>query len=213
MRSEAIYIDDMESLEGDEMAKLSPRVVIKSRKQQNNKEDNEDDQEGKNEEEDSEESRKEVTEMGDGFGDNLENAYDVNIIQEAKTGSYCEKCDVTFKSKKSLRRHLIKGHGTMACENCDDMFYIWTDSRVHVHKFHENDDDNEEKKKGINEDNMIHKVNGKNDEAEVKPNSRSKDPNLTKDENNIWKGWRRKLFQTSLTQIPMPVDNQKNGKK
>ena len=39
------------------------------------------------------------------------------------------------------------------------------------------------------------------------------DPSLTKDENNIWKGRRRKLFQTSSTQIPMPTDNQKNGKK
>ena len=62
VRSEAIYIDDMESPEGNEMAKLSPRVDIKSRKQQNNKEENRGDHEGKNEEEDSEESRKEVTE-------------------------------------------------------------------------------------------------------------------------------------------------------
>ena len=146
----------------------------------------------------------------------MEIAYDLSIVQEATTGNYCEKCDITFKSKKRLRRHLIKGHETIgkpACESCDDMFNIWTDSRVHAYKFHENDDDDEEKKKGINEDNMIHKDKGKNDEAEVKPNSRSKDPNLTKDENNIWKGRRRKLFQTSLTQIPMPVDNQKNGKK
>ena len=114
------------------------------------------------------------------------------------------------------------------------MFNIWTDSRVHAYKFHEHDDDDEEMIKGINENNMIHKDKGKNDEAEVKSNSRSikkanknisstwisgrderdqYDPNLTKDENNIWKGRRRKLFQTSLTQIPMPVDNQNKRKK
>ena len=94
------------------------------------------------------------------------------------------------------------------------MFNRRTDSSVHVHKFHEHDNDDEK---------------GKNDEAKVKPNSRSikkakknvsltwisnhYDPSLTKDENNIWKGRRRKLFQTSSTQIPMPTDNQKNEKK
>ena len=88
-----------------------------------------------------------------------------------------------------------------------------TDSRVHVHKFHEHDNDDEE---------------GKNDEAKAEPNigsikeakknvsltwiSNHYDPSLTKDENIIWKGRRRKLFQTSSTQIPMPTDIQKNGK-
>ena len=93
------------------------------------------------------------------------------------------------------------------------MLYIWTESRVHVHKLHEDDDDDEEK--GTNENNMTHEDKGKNDETEVKSNGRSikkanrningrdeydqYDPNLKKDENNIWKGRRRKLFQTSLT--------------
>ena len=71
---------------------------------------------------------------------------------------------------------------------------------------------------------MTHEDKGKNDETEVKSNGRSikkanrningrdeydqYDPNLKKDENNIWKGRRRKLFQTSLTQTPIAVDNQ-----
>ena len=97
------------------------------------------------------ESREEVTEKEDVFDDNVENAYGVNIVQEATTGSYCGKCDVTFKSKKSFRRHLIKSYETKACGRCDDMLYIWTESRVHVHKLHEDDDDDEEKKKGTNE--------------------------------------------------------------
>ena len=167
----------------------------------------------------------------------MEIAHDLSIVQEATTSNYCEKCDITFKSKKRLRRHLIKGHitvGKLACGRCDDVFKTWTDLRVHAYKIHENDDDDEENKKGINEDNMVHKDKGKNDEAELKPNSRSMkdanknisstwisgrdehdqyDPNLTNDENSIWKGRRRKLFQTSLTQIPMPVDNQNKRKK
>ena len=69
---------------------------------------NGDDHEGKHEEEDSEENRKEVTEKEDAFDNDLENAYGVNIVQEATTGSYCEKCDVTFKSKKGFRKHLKK---------------------------------------------------------------------------------------------------------
>ena len=109
------------------------------------------------------------------------------------------------------------------------MLYIWTESRVHVHKLHEDDDDDEEKKKGTNENNMTHEDKGKNDETEVKSNSRSikkanrningrdecdqYDPNLKKDENNIWKGRHRKLFQTSLTQIPTAVDNHNRLKK
>ena len=39
------------------------------------------------------------------------------------------------------------------------------------------------------------------------------DPNLINDENNIWKGRRQKLSQTSLTLIPVPVDNQDKRKK
>ena len=63
-----------------EMAKLSPKVDIESRKQQNNEEENGYDHEGKNEEEDSEESNKEDTVKGDVFNDNLESAYDVSIV-------------------------------------------------------------------------------------------------------------------------------------
>ena len=100
------------------------------------------------------------------------------------------------------------------CNNCDDILNRRTDSTIQVHKFHEHDNDDEE---------------GKNYEAKTKPNSRSikkakknvsltwignhYSPSLTKDENNIWKGRRRKLFKTSSTQTPIPADNQKNGKK
>ena len=69
-----------------------------------------------------------------------------------------KKRDKTVKSKKGLRRHLKKCHETMgkpACKSHDNMFNRRTDSRVHAH---EHDDDDEE---------------GKNDEAKVKPNSRS----------------------------------------
>ena len=94
------------------------------------------------------------------------------------------------------------------------MFNRKTDLKFHVHKFQEHDNDDEE---------------GKNDEAKAEPNigniKKAKknvsltwignhySPSLTKDENNIWKGRRRKLFKTSSTQTPMPADNQKNGEK
>ena len=42
-----------------------------------------------------------------------------------------------------------------ACGSCDDMLYIWTESRVHVHKLHEDNDDDKEMKKGTNENNMV----------------------------------------------------------
>ena len=84
------------------------------------------------------------------------------------------------------------------------------------------------------DDNVVHKDVNENNKAGLKPNTESMkeankdisstwisgrfeydqyDPNLTNDENNIWKGRRRKLFQTSLTLIPVPVDNQDKGKK
>ena len=59
-----------------EMAKLSPKVDIESRKQQNNEEENRYDHEDKNEEQDSEE----VKEKEDVF--DLVNAYSVNIVQK-----------------------------------------------------------------------------------------------------------------------------------
>ena len=67
----------------------------------------------------------------------MENVYGMNIIQKATTGSYCEKCDVIFKSKKSFKRHLEKSHETNTCGRCDDILHTWTQSRVHVHKHHE----------------------------------------------------------------------------
>ena len=35
------------------------------------------------------------------------------LFKKATTGIYYEKCDITFKSKNRLRRHLIKGHETI----------------------------------------------------------------------------------------------------
>ena len=60
--------------------------------------------------------------------------------QEATTGNYCEKCDITFKSKKRLRRHLITAHvtiGKLACEICKNVFKTLTDLRGHAYKIHE----------------------------------------------------------------------------
>ena len=96
MHSEDISNDDIESLE-----ELSHKEDIKGHKQQNNGE-NGNDHEDKHEEQDSEESRKDDTEKEDVFDDNLENAYGVEVVQEATTSSYCEKCEVDFKNKKSL---------------------------------------------------------------------------------------------------------------
>ena len=99
--------------------------------------------EGKNEVQDSEGSRKDDIEKEDVLV-SLENAYDGEAVQKATTSSFCEKREVNFKNKKNLRRHLIKVH---VCGNCDDIFYTRTESKVHVHTFHEGDDDNEVKKK------------------------------------------------------------------
>ena len=68
-----------------------------------------------------------------------------------------------------MKRHLKKGHETTEnpeCNGRDNMFNRRTDSSVHVHKFHEHDNDDEK---------------GKNDEAKVKPNNRSikKDGSVT----------------------------------
>ena len=85
----------------------------------------------------------------DVFDDNLENAYDLGFVQRATKGIYCKKRDKTVKSKKKLRRHLKKGHQTVkkpTCNSRDDMLNRRTDSRVHVHKFHEHDNDDEEGK-------------------------------------------------------------------
>ena len=57
---------------------------------------------------------------------------------------FTKKREVNFKNKKNFRRHLIKVH---VCGNCDDICYTRTESKVHVHTFHEGNDDNEVKKK------------------------------------------------------------------
>ena len=53
------------------------------------------------------------------------------------------------------------------------MFKTRTDLRGHACKIHENSKDDERKNKEITEDNVAHRVEGKN-EAELKLNSRSK---------------------------------------
>ena len=96
-------------------------------------------------------------------------------------------------------------------------------------KLHVSDDNNEVKKKETIKSNITHEKKSKKDENEVKSNGKrikkanrnvngrveygQYNPNLKKDENNIWKGRRRKLLQTSSIQIPMPTDNQKKRKK
>ena len=119
--SKADYIDDLKSPvdKTDKVAKLSPRAEIKGHEQQCDKEENGSDHEGKNEEENSEGSKKDDTEKGDVFSNTLESAYDLGIVQKATTGIYCEKSDKTFKSKKGLRRHLMKGHETIGKPACE----------------------------------------------------------------------------------------------
>ena len=113
--SKADYIDDLKSPvdKTDKVAKLSPRAEIKGHEEQCDKEENGSDHEGRNEEENSEEMKKDDTEKRDVFDDNLENAYDLGIVQRATKGIYCKKRDKTVKSKKRLRRHLEKGHQTV----------------------------------------------------------------------------------------------------
>ena len=216
--SKADHIDDLESPvdKTDKVAKISPRAEIEGHEEQCDKEENGSNLEGKNEEENSEERKRDDTEQR-GVLDNLENAYEIGNVQRASKGIFCKKRGKTAKSKKKLRRHIKKGHQTVkktTCNSCDDTPNRRTDSRIHGKKVHEHDNDNEE---------------GKNDEARTEPNigniKKAKknvsltwignhySPSLTKDENNIWKGRRRKLFKTSSTQIPMPTDNQKNRKK
>ena len=96
MHSEDISNDDIESLE-----ELSHKVDIKGHKQQNN-EENGNDHEDKHEEQDSEESRKDDTEKEDVFDESLENAYGMEVVQEATTSSYCEKCEVDFKKTRKV---------------------------------------------------------------------------------------------------------------
>ena len=72
----------------------------------------------------------------------------------------------------------------------------------------------------ISEVGCLNVVTGDKDLSSTWNGSRSEcelyDPNLMSDENNIWKGRRRrngKLSQTSLILIPVPVDNQDKCKK
>ena len=117
----------------------------------------------------------------------MENAYGGEAVQKATTSSFCEKCEVNFKNKKNFRRHLIKIH---VCGNCDDICYTRTESKVHVHTFHEGNDDNEVKKKEIIERNITHEKKNKIDENEVKTNGKriKKAKRNVNDENYIWKG-------------------------
>ena len=113
-------------------------------------------------------------------------------------------------------------------------FKKWKTLSLHIYKSHENERDYEGNKMEITGDNAVHKDEDEDDKAGLKPNNESMkeankdisstwnggrseydqhDPNLINDENNIWKGRRRKLSQTSLTLIPVPVDNQDKRKK
>ena len=142
----------MESPDVNEMAKLSPRVELKGRKQKSDKKENGNDHEGKNEEESSEDNEKEDTEKEDVFSKTLEISHDLSIVQEATTGNYCKKCKKAFKNKKELRRQLITAHVTvrkLASEVCKNVFKTWTDLRGHACKIHENSkDDHDEQERG-----------------------------------------------------------------
>ena len=102
MISKADHIEDMESPvdETDKVAKISPRAEIEGHEEQCDKQENGSNLEGKNEEENSGESKKEDTEKGDVFSETLEIAYDLSIAQKNATSNHCDKCDITFKSKK-----------------------------------------------------------------------------------------------------------------
>ena len=126
------YIGEVESTDVNELAKLSHSVELRVHKQQRDKEENGNDHEGKNEEENSGDNEKEDTEKGDACSETLEIAYDLSIAQKNATSNHCEKCDLTFKSKKKLRRHMIKEHVDSSndqeaftgiyCEKCDLTF-------------------------------------------------------------------------------------------
>ena len=60
--------------------------------------------------------------------------------------------DLTFQSKKRLRRHISREHvvvGKPACKNCGNLFRTWKDLKVHMYKTHENKKDKEGNKKEI----------------------------------------------------------------
>ena len=109
VRSGDISIDDMESLEGNEMKILNHKVDTKIQ----NKEENGEDHENKCER---------LAEKEDASNNNLGNTYSANIVKKATTGSYCEKCEVNFKSKINFRRHLIKSMKQMHMETVMSRF-------------------------------------------------------------------------------------------
>ena len=77
----------------------------------------------------------------------MEIAYDLSIAQKNATSNHCEKCDITFKSKKKSRRHMIKEHIDSSndqeattgnyCEKCDITFKSKKRLRRHLIKDHE----------------------------------------------------------------------------
>ena len=112
---------------------------------------------------------------------------------------------------------MIKEHvavGKLACEICEKTFKKWKTLRLHIYEGHENEREDEGNKMEITGDNVVHKNEDEDDKAGLKPNDESMkeankdisstwnggrsecdqhDPNLINDENNIWKGCRRKL--------------------
>ena len=74
----------------------------------------------------------EIKEKGGVCSETLEIAYDLSIAQKNATSNYCQKCDLTFKSKNKLSRHMIKEHVDSSndleattgiyCEKCDLTF-------------------------------------------------------------------------------------------
>ena len=128
VRSGGRSVDDMESLERDEMKKVNHEVDTKIQNKEGNGEDHEN-------------KRERLAEKEDASNNNLGNTYSANSVKKATTGSYCKKCEVNFNSKKNFRRHLIESHETDAYGKCDVTLGIWTDSNVHKLHKDENDDD------------------------------------------------------------------------
>ena len=83
------------------------------------------------------------------FDDNLRNAYEVDIVEQNTRGIICKRHDKTVKSMKSQKTPKERSSDSeeSTCNSRDDMLNRRTDSKVHVHKFHEHDNVDEEGKK------------------------------------------------------------------